>query len=126
MNAMTHMPAPTGPTQDHPDAELMWLCAEIDRLEDEWLSLYAKPGATQEEAIAAEDRADAARDGFFARQAPLIERIGAMTATTLEGLKARARTIVKWAPDALGKPKMDAGELMIAALLRDLVAESRT
>jgi hypothetical protein len=107
-----------------PDAELIQLCAEIDRLEDEWRSLGSKPGMTEAEAAAAEDKQDSQQGFYSKRQFPLIEEISKMEATTLEGMRARARTIVKWGPD-IWNPAPGVDEIMISALLRDLLGEAR-
>jgi hypothetical protein len=116
------------------DAELIQLCAEIDRLEDEWLALGSKPGMTNADAQAAEDKQDSQRGFCTDRQYPLIDKILEMRATTLDGLQARARTIVKWAPNLFTvkagpgtpfNPAATGDELMVAALLRDLIGEAR-
>jgi hypothetical protein len=98
----------------NPDAELIRLCTEIDRIEDQWLSTLPVGG----------DIPDTVAAGISAQQEPLIEQICDMTASTLDGMRARARTIVKWAPDLVSMPH-DAADDMVAALLRDLIGEAR-
>jgi hypothetical protein len=98
----------------HPDAELIRLCTEIDRIEDQWLSTLPVGG----------DIPDTVAAGISAQQEPLIEQICDMTASTLNGMRARARTIVKWAPDLVSMSH-DAADDMVAALLRDLIGEAR-
>jgi hypothetical protein len=102
-----------------PDAELIALCAEIDRLEDKIDSFTIK-GATLKE----EEAQDLLAQPFADEQEPLIFQLCDMPATTIEGIRARARTLVKWAPDWENKSS-GYDSAMISALLRDLIGEAR-
>jgi hypothetical protein len=109
----------TQDTAPNPDAELIRLCAEIDALEDK-LDSFTLKGATLEE----EQAQDKLAQPFAAEQEPLIARLCEMPAITIEGIQARARTLVRYAPDWKNKSGGYDG-LMIAALLRDLIGEAR-
>jgi hypothetical protein len=102
-----------------PDAELIALCAEIDALEDKIDSFTIK-GATIEE----EEAQDKLAQPFADEQEPLIVQLCDMPATTIEGIRARARTLVKWAPDWRNK-RGGYDAAMISALLSDLIGEAR-
>lgn len=102
----------------NPDAELIALCAEIDALEDK-LDSFTLKGATFEE----EQAQDLVARPFADAQEPLIARLCDMSAITIEGIQARARTLVKYAPQW----KHNRGGydcIMISALLRDLIGEA--
>jgi hypothetical protein len=111
-NAGITASAPVPPP--NPDAELIALCAEIDKLEDK---INSFPHETLRDEEASAILVQRLKD----QQDPLIDMICNMTATTLEGLQARARTIIKWAPDMLDNPH-DIAEMMVATLLQDLSA----
>ena len=96
------------------DAELIAACAQFDVLERRLQALSDDKYADEREAI---------RDEQF----PLLDRICAANCTTLEGLRARVRTIALWEADA---PTFAADETywnsrMFHALLRDLSEEAR-
>jgi hypothetical protein len=108
----------TQDTAPNPDAELIALCAEIDALEDRmWGNL---PKMSDEE----EKQHDAEIEPLRQKQLALIDQISDLTATTLDGFRARARTIAKWAPDLIPMPH-DYLDQMAGALIRDLIGETR-
>jgi hypothetical protein len=112
-----HMAAQAAPA--NPDAELIQLCAEIDALEDK-LDSFTLKGATLEE----EQAQDILAQPFADEQEPLIARLCDMPAITIEGIQARARTLVKWARDWKNNRGGYDG-LVISTLLRDLIGEAR-
>ena len=65
---------------------------------------------------------DVAIAPFQEAQEPLLERIIALRATTLDGFKARARTLALWNQDAMRQigPGHYLEDRMLAALLRDM------
>ena len=103
-----------------PDAELFRLCAEIDALEDK-ISSFTIKGATLEEGQARDKLARPFADA----QGALIAQLCDTPATTIEGIRARARTLLKWAPDWEDQKRSGYHYAMISALLRDLVGEAR-
>jgi uncharacterized protein (DUF1501 family) len=96
------------------DTELIAACAQFDALE------------RQLQALSEDEYADA-REAIQAAQLPLLERICAANCTTMEGLRARVRTIALWEGDI---PTFSPDEAywksrMFHALLRDLSGEVR-
>ncbi len=61
-------------------------------------------------------------------QEPLLDRIVALRATTLDGFMARARTLAGWDVEATRKIGEDnyLNDRMLAALLRDMVGEAQS
>ena len=105
----------------HPDAPLLAALASFDAIERYFLSLYA--GGTRY--IEDDDEREAAFQPFAETQEPILEQVCSLQARTLEGIPARARTIVL--QDAELDPAADALEgytnnRLVAALLRDLLA----
>ena len=105
----------------YPDADLVTALGEFDALERQINGLYY--GAAK---IDDDDDRDEAIDPISKAQHAPLERLCAIRARTLEGLQARARTIVLENLDL--DPSVDAIEAcctndrMMAALLRDLLA----
>ncbi len=102
----------------HADAELIAVCAEFDAIERHINSHYA--GGSRK--IEDDEERDAAIAPFQEAQAPLLERIIALRATTLDGFMARARTLALWDLDAMRQigPGHYLEDRMLAALLRDM------
>lgn len=114
--AALHAERPTARLTLNPDAELIEVCRQVDALEDELVASSSKT-------IAEERANDLIKDPIRQRQHLLIEELSCnLTSTTLEGHQARARTIVKWAPDLIGTPD-DFVDMMVSALLQDLIAQ---
>ena len=105
----------------HPDAALLAALAEFDAIEHYFLSLYRGGSRYIED----DDERTAAFQPFDEAQEPILEQVCSIQARTLEGILARARTIVL--QDAELDPAADALEgytnnRLVAALLRDLLA----
>ncbi len=105
----------------HPDAALIAVCAEFDAIERHINSHYAGGSRNIED----DDERDVAIAPFQEAQAPLLERIIALRATTPGGFMARARTLALWDQDAMRHigPGHYLEDRMLAALLRDMVGE---
>lgn len=108
------------------DAELLSLLSEFDGWEHRYQATYN--GA---HTVEAEDAGESARNFCHAEQAKLIDRICALHAVTLDGMRARARTLLLWAPLDEGPAEEVAAASgypfdwrMRAALLRDLTEET--
>ncbi len=100
-----------------PDAALVALCREFDALEQQIATIRATPGAAAED----EARQDAMAEPLTAQQENLLGPLCVARAVGLDGLKARANTIVRYAPDlAKDDPGGYIDGRLIAALLRDL------
>ncbi len=114
---------PIGAAHPHPDRELIGVCAEFDAIERHINSHYA--GGSRK--IEDDEERDGAIAPFQEAQAPLLERIIALRATTLDGFMARARTLALWDLDAMRQigPGHYLEDRMLAALLRDMVGEAR-
>jgi hypothetical protein len=76
------------------DAELIAACAAFDALEMRVRRLFCGPGDT-----AGEDARDAAMAVIAAEQEPFLAQICALSATMLDGHRARVRSLALWAPD---------------------------
>ncbi len=111
--------APVAPTMSaHPDCELIAVCAEFDAIERHINSHYAGGSRNIED----DEERDVAIAPFQEAQEPLLERIIALRATTLDGFMARARTLALWDLDAMRQigPGNYLEYRMLAALLRDM------
>jgi hypothetical protein len=112
--------APAALAAPSPDARLIALCAEFDRLERRIGDLFDGPGAIDDDAAR-----DAAVTPIFAQQAALLPEILTLRATTLEGLAARARTMMRedleLRPDEMVASEF-VNERLLGVVLRDLVA----
>ncbi len=87
------VPATLLPTS--PDAALLADCAEADRLEREITP--GMNGKTIEEA----DEAERAIEPLRTAQEPLLEGVATTRAVTIEGIRAKAATLVLWDTDIL-------------------------
>ncbi len=116
--------APAMSAYPHPDRELIAVCAEFDAIERHINSHFA--GGSRK--IEDDDERDGAVAPFQEAQEPLLERIIALRATTSDGFKARARTLAGWNQDAMRQigPGHYLEDRMLAALLRDMVGETRS
>jgi len=107
------------PVADHrPDAALIAVCAEFDVIERHINSHYA--GGSRK--IEDDEERDAVIAPLQEAQRPLLDRIIALRATTLDGFMARARTLALWDPDAMRQigPGHYLEDRILAALLRDM------
>ncbi len=103
------------------DGELVAACGQFDALQRQVGELFDGPARIEDEA-----ERDVALRPIEAAQDALLDRLCSLRAATLEGHHARAATVALYDPDILGK--IDEGhivERMVAALLRDLTAETR-
>lgn len=113
-------PAVAAVSGSNPDAELIRMCAEHDALEHRVRALdyTALPDSEEEAGF------EAASDALSAQQGPILERICELRGTTLEGLRARARTWALWMGEQTRDVPGDYPERrMIRALIRDLLGE---
>jgi len=99
------------------DAELLATCARFDALERAYQRTdFTCVGGTPEDLAS-----DAERSRIAAAQVPLVERMGEMQAFTRAGQVARARSLALWKPELLNDAPGDFGEVLVAALVRDLI-----
>ncbi|MDT8261994.1 hypothetical protein RQ832_01920 [Roseomonas sp. DSM 102946] len=109
-----------GLPQPSPDAELIRLCRAFDDLEGCIQALY-EDGATP---IVDDDERSVAIEPLRERQAPILDRICALRATTPEGVRARAWTLRKWDVDLMSDGHQgDANDRLIRALILDLTGD---
>src|SRR5205085_2014995 len=104
-----------------PDAELIALCAQFDTGERQYLAIY--------EQVADDDAADRAAAPIRAAQRLLLNRICAIRATTLEGFRARIRTVMLEDQELDPTAEAETGEWyfnvrLMAVLLRDLAFDA--
>ena len=122
------MDATSGPGSDAPpdlDDQLIAACLAFDALERcvDALNDPADPAFIEDDDV--RDRATAPIE---AEQVPLMERICALKAATLQGKRARARSFLLWhkaidpAVDAVA-PHRSWTDRLVAAVLRDLSEE---
>jgi hypothetical protein len=101
------------------DSRLIALCAEFDRLERRIGVLFDARDDTQ-----GNDAFDATIEPIYAQQAALLPEITVLRATTLEGLAARARTMMledlELRPDEMVASEF-VNERLLGLVLRDLV-----
>jgi predicted outer membrane protein len=102
----------------NPDAELIVLCAEFDRLEIAYrASMYDGPAGTDKERAA-----EAEQTRINDAQRELAERMHTIRATTVAGHVARARSFVGWAPDMM-EAHDGMEDLLRSAIFRDLTGQ---
>jgi hypothetical protein len=111
------------PVNYGPDDELIRLCLQFDALEAK------KPSGDPVlwEAMP-EDEFWRIEDELSDQQDALFERIEALNATTVEGLRVRTRTMLQFSPDILDDFRSGAADgfmdsRMVMALFRDLLGE---
>jgi hypothetical protein len=95
------------------------LCAQFNALERQIKSLY--PDEAGSLGIEDDDERDRTIEPLCEKQLPLVKQICTTTATTVDGLRAKAASIALWAPDYLTEDQGQgfAGK-MTASLLCDL------
>lgn len=104
----------------NPDAELLLLCAQFDRLERQ-LQDACNAATTGEE----EDAADLISANLRKEQAPILDQICATRAVSLEGLGAMAASLVLWDGDLFvecDEPNACTNERLKLALMRSVLA----
>lgn len=121
--AMTAGTAVAQPTSAGPDDELIRLCLQFDALEAQRPS--SDPADWEN---MPEDELLRIDDAVSERQEALLPRIEALRATTVAGLRARTRTLLRFAPDLLDDVQANVKKgfwdsRMFEALLRDLMGE---
>ncbi len=103
----------------HPDAELLALCRTFDELQRQYLATDFDCDTGSPADLAAE----AERDRLEKAQDPLVDRIAEIQATTLEGVAARARSLVGWDLELLREDReVGTGAEMARAVFGDLLA----
>jgi hypothetical protein len=111
------VPALADTKSDDADAELIRLCATFDRLEQARLDLLDQ--------IKDDDEREIAMAPFHAQQEKIVPLIWATPARTMDGVRAKVRSWVLWAPELLEEDDegdwMDKWRIMI---LRDLLEGS--
>jgi hypothetical protein len=116
------MTAPIAAAAESPDAELLAAIAQFDALERRIWPPEGRNCETFEE----EHAADALAEPLKVEQRALLSRICTTPARTIDGLRARARSLVLWAPDiGVEIAESDRGRFgwddwMVSALIRDL------
>ena len=103
---------------DHPDAALLAVCAEFDMWERRLLATDFQAESGTPAACAARIEQERCLDA----QDPLVARMCDLRAVTLEGQRARARSLALWDPELMRPFCPDAGDYLVAAIVRDLLA----
>ena len=111
-------PRAAGAALPHPDAELLAACAAADAIQARIDALWADPVLVKDDA-----RRDPLVAALDAEEEPFLEQVYELTATTLAGHMARARTLAGWDKETF-KPGGCWNDLLAAALVRDLVGEA--
>ncbi len=111
MNIIAHTP--------DADIDLIAECAALREVAKRFNALprSQRPGSKAAASLAAKE------DAIVGEEGDLVERIAAIQAQTMEGIRAKARALVAWEPSYLNSsqpPRSD--EQIIASILRDLVA----
>jgi hypothetical protein len=111
--------APSAPIgANGPDAELIALCATFDDLSRQFDGLHVGPNRIEDDEIR-----DVALDPIERQQKPLIDAICIRRAVTPDGISAKARSLIVWAPDWL-QPNPFWDERLIASILADLTGSA--
>ena len=101
-----------------PDAELLEACAAFDELEAQANATFTGYENDSPEEAAAEVE----RSRIYDEQDPYVDVICSTVAKTKEGMQAKARSLMAWAPDMLRYGGRE--ELLLGSLLNDLLAGS--
>ena len=101
-----------------PDAELLAVCDEFDGWERRFLATdFEVAGDDTPEGQAAESEQRRCADAQY----PLVDRMCELQATTLEGHRARARSLALWDAELFKAGEGDMGRCLTAAIVRDLI-----
>ncbi len=112
----------TAQVSGHPDADLIAACEAFDELEHEYIvSAKMSDGDTPEAHTAETDL-----DRIAELQSPIVARMFELKAVTPEGMAARARSLVLWAPHLVAPGTGDTGAVLVHAVLRDLIGEAQS
>jgi hypothetical protein len=103
------------PVPPSPDAELLRACAAFDQLEAQANATFTGYENDSPEEAAAE----AERGRIYDEQDPYVDVICSTVARTKEGMQAKARSLMAWAPDMLRHGGRE--ELLLGSLLNDLL-----
>ena len=104
----------------HPDAELIAACAAFDALERKCNATFGGPDRTLEEDL----RADEERNSIYVAQEPHLDRIMELRATTIDGFRAKARSLALEDLELLKDGPGDRRDCLIASLVQDLIREA--
>ncbi|MGI4939729.1 MAG: hypothetical protein ACRYHQ_04040 [Janthinobacterium lividum] len=94
------------------DAAIISACAQLDMLEHEYCAV----------SLANED--DPRLDDIHAAQSPLVDLIGCTTAATVEGIRAKARSLALQDSSLMRSGPGDACAVLTGSILRDLIGSS--
>jgi hypothetical protein len=103
-------PVPAAPDLD---AELLAVCAEFDAVEHRRNAMFDDDTLTDE-----------AHEALREEQAPLVDRLCELRAATIEGMRARARSLVLYDDAAMERRTVYTNDRLVAALQRDLIGEA--
>jgi hypothetical protein len=110
------------PAEPHADAELLAALAEFDQIVIEKRAAFAACRT-----IADEEAIEQQIEPLEVRQDELLDLICTTPARTVAGVRARARSLVLWHGEWIARPddpEQYHDKRLIAALVRDLVAET--
>jgi len=105
----------------HPDAAVIAACAELDRLQRQWLRLFDGPGAIEDEA-----EREAAGEPILDAQEPLLDRICAAECATAEGIAAKLRSLALIDQNAHDLDSAYHDERLLASVMRDAARAVRS
>ncbi|MGI4795066.1 MAG: hypothetical protein ACRYG8_13525 [Janthinobacterium lividum] len=107
-------PVVPAPAPD-PDAGLLAVCAEFDAVEHRRNAMFDDDTLT-----------DKANASIREEQAPLVDRLCELQAVTIEGMRARARSLVLYDDAVMERHTIYTNDRIVAAVLRDLIGEAST
>ncbi|MGI4943469.1 MAG: hypothetical protein ACRYHQ_23370, partial [Janthinobacterium lividum] len=96
-----------------PDAALLTVCAAFDAVERRRNAMFDDDTLT--------DEANAA---IWEEQAPLVDRLCELQAVTIEGMRARARSLALYDDAMMERRTVYTNDRLVAAVLRDLIGEA--
>lgn len=102
-----------------PDAELIALCAEFDRAEHARIAILRDPTIPDDTATW-----DRLLGPFEDEQDRLAPKIWETRAQTLEGIRAKAKTLALWAPHFLAEEAEGWDDEFAVSIIRDLVGSA--
>ncbi|MGI4797511.1 MAG: hypothetical protein ACRYG8_26380 [Janthinobacterium lividum] len=103
------------PVAPDPDTALLAVCAEFDAVERRRSAMFDDDTLT--------DEANAA---IREEQAPLVDRLCDLQAVTIEGMRARARSLVLYDDAVMERHTVYTNDRLVAAVLRDLIEDAST
>jgi hypothetical protein len=107
----------------HPDAALLAACAAFDTLEQHYTAGFCGKDMTHSE----ERARDAALKPIQTAQEPLVDIITTTPAKTLDGIRAKAKSLELWDDGLIQKAGRDDGtdDRLLASIMRDLTAGAK-